>query len=107
MQDYFELTCSKPIVITLEVEMRYFGIYNGRRGTAIIVCVHVCVCVCVENIIGRQLVKMELFSKKVVIYKLAWGQVTSLFPLQFPLGQNSSPPNHHFHLKKHGLVLRF
>ena len=104
MQDYFELTCSKPIVMTLEVEMRYFGIYNGRTHTAI-VCV--CVCVCVENIIGRQLVKMELFSKKVVIYKLAWGQVTSLFPLQFPLGQNSNPPNHHFHLKKHGLVLRF
>ena len=106
MQDYFELTCSKPIVMTLEVEMRYFGIYNGRTHTAI-VCVCVCVCVCVENIIGRQLVKMELFSKKVVIYKLAWGQVTSLFPLQFPLGQNSNPPNHHFHLKKHGLVLRF
>ena len=53
MQDYFELTCSKPIVMTLEVEMRYLGIYNERRGTAIIVrtrahvCVCVCVCVCV------------------------------------------------------------
>ena len=39
--------------MTLEVEMRYLGIYNERRGTAIIVrtrahvCVCVCVCVCV------------------------------------------------------------
>lgn len=55
------------------------------------------VCVCgggVENAVGRQLtVKMEMFAKKVVIYKLAWGQVTSLFSLLFPLGQHSHPPS--------------
>lgn len=63
MQDYFELTVLKPTEYTLECGNEGILDYNGREYG------HHCVCVCVENIIGRQLVKMELFSKKVVIYK--------------------------------------
>ena len=94
MQDYFELTCSKPIVMTLEVEMRYFGIYNGRTHTAI-VCVCVCVCVCVDHVGKEASVKNVLVPKKDTQKKAMPGNflvVQWLGPCSFTAeGQTSIP----------------
>lgn len=60
-----------------------------------------------EDVIGRQLMKIKCSFKKEVIYKLVYSQTTSLFSLHLPLGQNTHTYPTCFCLKWHMPMLAF
>lgn len=101
-QDYFELACSKSIETALEVATGVFR--RSKWGQRLHH--YLCGCVWVNNEIGGQLLQMELFPHRAVIYKLARRSDGLAPPVAAPV-RSAQASCHHFHLLRPGLSLPF